>query len=56
MGIYGDCKEEGLTEKRVPGYDFLARVCQEWEKEGLKAKKQPQKNLQIQDFILNFQM
>ncbi|MDM8535194.1 TIGR01777 family oxidoreductase [Desulfobacterales bacterium HSG17] len=39
VGIYGDCKEELLTEERLlPGHDFLARVCKEWEKEGLKAK------------------
>ena len=39
MGIYGDCKEELLTEDKLPGHGFLAEVCQEWEKEGLKAKK-----------------
>ncbi len=38
IGLYGDCKEELLTEKRVAGNDFLAKVCQEWEKEGLKAE------------------
>ncbi|RLC17569.1 MAG: TIGR01777 family protein [Deltaproteobacteria bacterium] len=38
-GIYGDCKEDVLTEKRTPGKDFLAKVCKDWEKEGLKARK-----------------
>ena len=39
VGIYGDCKEELLTENKLSGHDFLAKVCLEWEKEGLKAKK-----------------
>ncbi len=38
-GIYGDCREALLTEESLPGDDFLAKVCQEWEKEGLKARK-----------------
>lgn len=38
VGIYGDCKDEPLTEKRLPGKDFLAQVCVDWEKEGLRAK------------------
>lgn len=39
VGIYGDCKEEVLTEKTEPGEGFLADVCVDWEKEGLKARK-----------------
>ncbi|MBU8850199.1 MAG: TIGR01777 family oxidoreductase, partial [Desulfobacterales bacterium] len=39
VGIYGDCKEDLLTEKRTPGNDFLAKVCKDWEKEGLMAGK-----------------
>lgn len=39
VGIYGDCREALLTEDKLPGHDFLAEVCREWEKEGLKAKK-----------------
>ncbi|MBU8911982.1 MAG: TIGR01777 family oxidoreductase, partial [Desulfobacterales bacterium] len=39
VGIYGDCKEDLLTEKRTPGNDFLAKVCKDWEKEGLMARK-----------------
>ena len=38
VGIYGDCKEDVLTEERTPGSGFLAKVCADWEKEGLKAK------------------
>jgi len=38
MGIYGDCKEDVLTEGRTSGNDFLANVCSDWEKEGLKAR------------------
>ena len=38
-GIYGDCKDEFLAEERPPGKDFLANVCVDWEKEGLKAKE-----------------
>ena len=39
VGIYGDCKEDLLTEERTPGRDFLATVCADWEKEGLRAGK-----------------
>ncbi|MDA3896061.1 MAG: TIGR01777 family oxidoreductase [Desulfobacteraceae bacterium] len=39
VGIYGDCKEDVLTEERLVGKDFLAKVCADWEKEGLKAKE-----------------
>jgi uncharacterized protein (TIGR01777 family) len=39
VGIYGDCKEDVLSEERTPGKDFLATVCDDWEKEGLKAEK-----------------
>ncbi len=38
-GIYGDCKDDLLTEERLPGKGFLANVCVDWEKEGLKAEK-----------------
>lgn len=37
VGIYGDCKDERLTEERKPGTGFLTSVCMDWEKEGLKA-------------------
>ncbi|MCK5837415.1 MAG: TIGR01777 family oxidoreductase, partial [Desulfobacula sp.] len=39
VGIYGDCKEDLLTEKRAPGKGFLAEVCRDWEEEGLKARE-----------------
>lgn len=39
VGIYGDGKDEILTEKTDPGTGFLAGVCKDWEKEGTKARK-----------------
>ncbi|WP_457551541.1 TIGR01777 family oxidoreductase [Desulfobacula sp.] len=39
IGIYGDCKDEVLTEKRSAANDFLADVCVNWEAEGLKAQE-----------------
>ena len=37
VGIYGDCKEELLSEDRIPGKGFLSDVCVDWEKQGLRA-------------------
>ena len=38
-GFYGaDRGKETLTEASAPGEDFLARVCREWEAEGLRAE------------------
>jgi uncharacterized protein len=39
VGIYGDCKEELLTEERASGKSFLADVCVDWEKEAQLAKE-----------------
>jgi len=39
VGIYGDCKEDTLTEERLPGRGFLAEVCVDWEKEAEKASE-----------------
>ncbi len=39
VGIYGDCKDDLLNEERLPGRDFLAQVCVDWEKEGLRAEE-----------------
>ena len=33
IGYYGPHGDEPLTEKSSPGSDFLARVCQSWERE-----------------------
>ena len=33
VGYYGPHADEPLTEKSSPGSDFLARVCQSWERE-----------------------
>lgn len=37
VGFYGFHGDEELTESDIPGDDFLARVCREWEAEALKA-------------------
>lgn len=39
VGIYGDCKDDLLTEEKEPGEGFLANVCADWEKEGLRASE-----------------
>jgi hypothetical protein len=38
IGYYGDRGEEELTEDSGPGNDFLAEVCQQWEKEAGKVE------------------
>lgn len=38
VGYYGDRGEEELTESSSPGDDFLAEVCQAWEREALAAE------------------
>jgi uncharacterized protein (TIGR01777 family) len=38
IGYYGNRGDEVLTEESKPGDDFLARVCQEWEAEAVKAE------------------
>lgn len=37
IGYYGDRSEELLTEDSAPRTDFLAQVCQEWEREAEQA-------------------
>ena len=39
VGYYGSRGEEKLTEQSIPGVDFLAQVCMDWEKEALKAEE-----------------
>jgi len=39
VGIYGDGKEQLLTEDAETGSDFLARVCLDWEAEARKAEQ-----------------
>lgn len=39
VGFYGAGGDEVLTESSVPGSDFLARVCHDWESEALKGEK-----------------
>jgi hypothetical protein len=38
IGYYGNRGDEVLTEESKAGEDFLARVCQEWEAEAVKAE------------------
>ena len=38
IGIYGPRGDEILTEDSTPGNDFLADVCQDWEKQAMKAE------------------
>ena len=38
VGIYGSRGDEVLTESSAPGSDFLAELCQEWEKEAMQAE------------------
>jgi len=38
IGIYGDRREEVLTEESPPGADFLSRVARDWEAEAEKAE------------------
>lgn len=40
VGYYEDKKEELLNEESIPGKDFLAKVCVDWEKEALKARSE----------------
>ncbi|MFM1904132.1 MAG: hypothetical protein RLZZ440_2032 [Planctomycetota bacterium] len=39
VGYYGDRGEEELTEASPPGNDFLAEVCQAWEREAVAAEQ-----------------
>jgi uncharacterized protein (TIGR01777 family) len=39
VGYYGDVDSGEVTEMRPPGTDFLARLCERWEKEALKAEE-----------------
>jgi uncharacterized protein (TIGR01777 family) len=38
VGYYGDRADEILTEDSTPGQNFLAKVCVDWEAEGVKAR------------------
>jgi uncharacterized protein (TIGR01777 family) len=38
VGYYGDRGDETLDEQSVPGSDFLAQVCIDWEKEAMRAE------------------
>ena len=37
VGYYGDRKDETLTEESLPGTDFLAKTCRDWEAEACQA-------------------
>ena len=38
IGYYGNRGDEILTETSVPGHDFLAQLCRDWEAEAAKAE------------------
>ena len=37
VGYYGDCGDAVVTEEHVPGTDFLATLCRDWEAEASRA-------------------
>jgi len=39
VGYYGSCGDEMLVESSAPASDFLAEVCQAWEREATAAEK-----------------
>jgi len=39
VGFYGDRGDEILDESALPGDDFLAHVCRDWEEESARAKE-----------------
>ena len=39
VGYYGDRKNEELTEESLPGSDFFAYICQEWESSTIEVEK-----------------
>jgi len=39
IGYYGDRREEELTETSLPGKDFLAQLCTEWEMEASRGSQ-----------------
>jgi len=38
VGYYGDCGDAEIDERSPPGHDFLAEVCNGWEREALAAR------------------
>jgi len=40
VGVYGNRGDERLTEDSVPGTDFLADVCRDWERIAMEAARQ----------------
>ncbi len=47
VGYYGDKGEEEITEEGLPGNDFLARVCNVWEREARTAEALGLRTVQI---------
>jgi uncharacterized protein len=39
IGVYGDRRDEEISESSNPGEGFLAHVCRDWEREALKASE-----------------
>jgi uncharacterized protein (TIGR01777 family) len=47
IGIYGNRNDEILFEDSMPGDDFLARICCDWEKEAEKVKSATTGNIYL---------
>lgn len=47
VGYYGNTGEALVTEEHVPGTDFLAKTCVDWEKESLRAHETGMRSVQI---------
>ncbi len=47
IGYYGDCRDSILDEKSTKGNDFLADVCEVWERESQKIGELGIRNVQI---------
>jgi uncharacterized protein (TIGR01777 family) len=47
IGYYGDCGDKILTETSPNGNDFLANVCEVWERESQRAGEYGVRNVQV---------
>jgi len=47
VGIYGNRYDEILDEKSLPGNDFLAKLCTDWENEARKVEQQGVRSVSV---------